>query len=51
MGLSYADITVVDGGARGMRVTVTLAAADHTSVVALKTALAAYLFEAEVQLC
>jgi fatty-acyl-CoA synthase len=51
MGLSDADITVIDGGARGMRVTVTLGAADHASGAALETALAAYLFEAEVQLC
>lgn len=51
MGLRDAEITVVDGGARGMRVTVTLGAADHALVAALEQALAAFLFEAEVQLC
>lgn len=50
MGLRDAAITVVDGGARGMRVTVSLGAADHASVAALEQALAGYLFEAQVQL-
>ncbi len=49
MGLSGADIDVVDGGARGMRVTVTIAEDDRASVPALEKELAAYLFEAGVQ--
>lgn len=48
LGLPGADINVVDGGARGMRVTVTLAGADRASAAAVKEALAAYLFEAKV---
>ncbi len=49
MGLFGADIDVVDGGARGMRVTVTIAEDDRASVPALEKELAAYLFEARVQ--
>ena len=49
MELSGAKIDVVDGGARGMRVTVTLAENDRTSVAALKKELADYLFESRVQ--
>ncbi len=48
MGLGDANIVVVDGGARGMRVTVTVAEGDRLSVPALEQALAAYLFEARV---
>ncbi len=48
MGLGDANIEVVDGGARGMRVTVTIAEGDRLSVPALEQALAAYLFEARV---
>lgn len=49
MSLSDAIIDVVDGGTRGMRVTVTVAEEDQLSVPALEQALAAYLFEASVQ--
>lgn len=49
MALSGADIDVVDGGARGMRVTVTISEDDRASVPALEKELAAYLFEARVQ--
>lgn len=48
MGLGDANIEVFDGGARGMRVTVTVAEGDQLSVPALERALAAYLFEASV---
>ncbi|MFK7835934.1 MAG: AMP-binding protein [Sulfitobacter sp.] len=48
LGLPGADIDVVDGGARGLRVMVTLDAAQAASVHAVEQALAAYLFEAEV---
>tara|TARA_R110002126_G_scaffold286859_1_gene439061 strand:+ start:19845 stop:21701 length:1857 start_codon:yes stop_codon:yes gene_type:complete len=47
--LPKAVVDVVDGGARGMRVTVTLAADDRPSAPAVEKALAAYLFEAKVQ--
>lgn len=46
--LSEAVVEVVDGGTRGMCVTVTLSEDDRTSVSALEKALAAYLFEAKV---
>jgi len=49
LGLNNAGIDAVDGGARGMRVTVTLAEDDRSSVPTLEDALAAYLFEARVQ--
>jgi fatty-acyl-CoA synthase len=49
MGLYDAIIDVVDGGTRGMRVTVTVGEEDQLSVTALEQALAAYLFEARVQ--
>ena len=49
LGLPTADVAVVDGGARGMQVTVTLAVEDRPSVPAVEKALAAYLFEAEVR--
>lgn len=49
MGLPEAGVEVVDGGARGMRVTVTLAEDKRSSVPDLEKALAAYLFEARVQ--
>ncbi len=44
-----AQVEAVDGGARGMRVTVTLPKSARASVPALEEALAAYLFEAIVQ--
>lgn len=47
--LSEVGVEVVDGGARGMCVTVTLSEGDASSVPALEKALAAYLFEAKVQ--
>ena len=43
-----AQVDVAEGGARGMRVTVTLAAGDKGSVEAVETALADYLFESKV---
>ncbi len=49
LGLPNASVDVVDGGARGMRVTVTLAKDDQSSVPAVEKALAAFLFEARVQ--
>lgn len=49
LGLSAAGVEVVDGGARGMRVAVTLTEDDRGSVPALEKALAAYLFDAKVQ--
>ncbi|MFT4827594.1 MAG: fatty-acyl-CoA synthase [Paracoccaceae bacterium] len=49
LGLPTAGVHVTDGGARGMRVTVTLSEADRPSAPAVEKALAAYLFEAKVQ--
>jgi len=49
LGLSSARIDVVAGGNRGMRVTVTLSKGDQSSVATLEAALAAFLFEAQVQ--
>jgi len=49
MGLVSARVDVVAGGSRGMRVTVTLSENDRSSVGELETALAAFLFEAQVQ--
>ena len=49
MGLNDATIDVIDGGARGMRVTVTVVKGDQLSVPALEQALAAYLFETRLQ--
>ncbi|MGE4636060.1 MAG: AMP-binding protein [Arenicellales bacterium] len=48
--LPDASVDVVDGGARGMQVTVTLAKADRSSALAVEKALAAYLFEARVRM-
>ena len=48
-GIANARVEVVAGGARGMRVTVTLSEGDRSSVTELETALAAFLFEAQVQ--
>ena len=47
--LPDASVDVLDGGARGMRVTVSLADADRSSASAVEKALADYLFEAQVQ--
>jgi fatty-acyl-CoA synthase len=49
LGLPEADVDVVDGGVRGMRVTVTLNQADQSSVPTVEKALASYLFEARVR--
>jgi len=49
LGLLDSSIDVVDGGARGMRVTVKLAADDEKSVSNVEKALATYLFEAVVE--
>ena len=50
LGLGDANIDVVDGGARGMRVTVSVVEGEKSFVPALEQALAAYLFEAKVQI-
>lgn len=47
--LANSLIEVVPGGARGMRVTVTLSKSEQSSVAELETALSAFLFEAKVQ--
>ena len=49
LGLPDAGVDVIDGGASGMRVTVTLVDEDRSSVAALERVLAAYLFEASVE--
>lgn len=49
LGLPSADVEVTDGGTRGMRVTVKLAECDKPSAPDVEKALAAYLFEANVQ--
>jgi fatty-acyl-CoA synthase len=48
LGLADADVSVSEGGRRGMRVSVTLPEAARLSVVAVEDALASYLFEARV---
>ena len=50
MGLGDVNIDVVEGGARGMRVTVSVVEGDKSFVPALQQALAAYLFEAKIQI-
>ena len=47
--LANSLVEVVPGGARGMRVTVTLSKSEQSSVAELETALSAFLFEAKVQ--
>lgn len=49
LGLTEASVDVTDGGARGMRVTVTLGGNDARSAEAVEQALDAYLFEAIVR--
>jgi fatty-acyl-CoA synthase len=49
LGLSPAGVEALDGGTRGMRVTVTLVEADRPSASIVENALSAYLFEAKVQ--
>ena len=48
-GLSSARVDIVAGGTRGMQVTVTVPETDLAAVAELETALAAFLFEAHVQ--
>ena len=50
MGLHSARVTAAEGGARGMRVTVILAASDRACAPNVEKALAAYLFEAKVEI-
>ena len=50
-GIANAEIEVVAGGSRGMHVNITLSEGDRSSVTKLETALAAFLFEAQVQVC
>ena len=50
-GIANAEVEVVAGGSRGMRVNITLSEGNRSSVTKLETALAAFLFEAQVQLC
>lgn len=49
LGLPRAGVEVVDGGARGLRVTVTLGVEDKASVSRVQETLAAYLFETRVE--
>nr|WP_319948629.1 AMP-binding protein [uncultured Shimia sp.] len=49
LGLGNARVDVLAGGSRGMRVTVTLSKDDRSSVEHVETALASFLFEAQVQ--
>ena len=49
LGVPNASVDVVDGGARGMRVTVSLNEDDRSCVAKVEQALAAYLFEAHVR--
>ena len=50
MGLGDANIDVLEGGSRGLRVTVSVIEGEKSFVSALEQALAAYLFEAKVQI-
>ncbi|WP_120502855.1 AMP-binding protein [Sulfitobacter mediterraneus] len=49
MGLTDAKIDVAAGGARGMRVTVTLPKENQSSISEIEAALASFLFESKVQ--
>ena len=49
MNLHKADIEVIEGGARGMRITVSVDEVDQLSVPDIKQMLAAYLFETRVK--
>ena len=49
MNLHQADIEVIEGGARGMRITVSVDEVDQLSVPDIKQMLAAYLFETRVK--
>ena len=46
--ISGADVQALEGGRRGLRISVTLPAGAQASVAAVEQALAAYLFEAVV---
>ena len=48
-GITNVEVEVVAGGYRGMRVNITLSGGDRSSATELETALAAFLFEAQVQ--
>jgi fatty-acyl-CoA synthase len=48
-GITNAEVEVVAGGCRGMRVNITISEGDRSSAMELETALAAFLFEAQVQ--
>ena len=48
-GITNAEVEVVAGGCRGMRVNITISEGDRSSATELETALAAFLFEAQVQ--
>ena len=48
-GFSSAKVEVAAGGTRGMQVTVTVSQADRAAVAELEATLAAFLFEAHVQ--
>ena len=48
-GIINVEVEVVAGGYRGMRVNITLSEGDRSSATELETALAAFLFEAQVQ--
>lgn len=48
-GITNVEVEVVAGGYRGMRVNITLSEGDRSSATELETALAAFLFEAQVQ--
>ena len=50
-GITNVEVEVVAGGYRGMRVNITLSEGDRSSATELETALAAFLFEAHVQVC
>ena len=48
-GITNVEVEVVAGGYRGMRVNITLSEGDRSSATELETTLAAFLFEAQVQ--
>ena len=49
MGLGDANIDLLEGRSRGLRVTLSVIDGDKSLVLALEEGLAAYLFEARVQ--
>ena len=46
--IANARVEAIAGGARGMRVTVTIPEGDRSSIAELEIALAAFLFEAQI---